>query len=93
MKRQECQSCGMPLVKQGDFGTNADGSTNNEFCVFCFADGKYTDPDITMDEMLKIGLKGISENPEMGKFKKFLIKKIYPCQIKKLKRWSEIRSD
>jgi hypothetical protein len=88
MKRQECQSCGMPLVKQGDFGTNADGTANNEFCVYCFADGKYTDLDITMDEMLKIGLKGIGENSEISKFKKFLIKKIYPYQIKKLKRWN-----
>ena len=89
MKRQECQSCGMPLVKKGDFGTNADGSANNEFCVYCFANGKYTTPDITMDEMLKRGLKGIDANPEMGKFKKYLIKKIFPCQIKNLKRWKK----
>ena len=88
MKRQECQSCGMPLVKQSDFGTNADGSANNEFCTYCFAGGEYTSPDITMDEMLKIGLKGIEANPEMGKLMKFFIKKIYPCQIKKLKRWN-----
>lgn len=88
MKNQFCQSCGMPLSKEEDFGTNADGSLNAEQCVYCFKDGKYTHPDVTMDEMLKIGLKGIEENPDMNKFMKFLLKKMYPSQLKKLKRWN-----
>ena len=29
-----CQSCGMPLQKSEDFGTNPDGSKNQEYCHF-----------------------------------------------------------
>ena len=35
-----CQSCGMPIEKDEIIGTNADGSKNNDYCVYCFKDGK-----------------------------------------------------
>ena len=38
---QFCQSCGMPLTRAEDFGTNADGSTNFDYCRHCYQDGKY----------------------------------------------------
>ena len=31
-----CQSCGMPIEKDEIIGTNADGSKNNDYCVYCF---------------------------------------------------------
>ncbi|MDR1096440.1 MAG: zinc ribbon domain-containing protein, partial [Spirochaetaceae bacterium] len=37
-----CQSCGMPLSKDEDFGTNTDGSKNNDYCAYCYKDGKFT---------------------------------------------------
>ena len=46
-----CNSCGRPIVKE-DYGTNEDGSLNPEFCKDCFQDGKYTEPDITLNEMI-----------------------------------------
>ena len=48
-----CQSCGMPMQKDEDFGTNADGSKNEEYCKFCFVNGEFTEPDITMDQMIE----------------------------------------
>ena len=48
-----CQSCGMPLQKENDFGTNADGSPNHEYCHYCFQNGAFTQPDITKDEMIE----------------------------------------
>ena len=38
---QFCQSCGMPLTRAEDFGTNADGSANFDYCRYCYQDGKY----------------------------------------------------
>ena len=38
---QFCQSCGMPLTKNEDCGTNADGSKNFDYCKYCYADGKF----------------------------------------------------
>jgi len=88
MKKQFCQSCCMPMSKNEEFGTNTDGTINSEYCAYCFKDGKYVDPDITMEEMLQLGLKGIEES-DMNRFMKILIKKSYPSQIKKLKRWNK----
>lgn len=38
-----CQSCGIPLKKDPNHGgTNTDGTTNNEYCGYCYKDGKFT---------------------------------------------------
>ncbi len=47
-----CQSCSMPLLQDENFGTNADGSKNEDYCVYCYEKGNFTDPNITMDEMI-----------------------------------------
>ena len=47
-----CQSCGMPLTKNEDCGTHADGSTNFDYCQYCYKDGKFLQ-DCTMDEMIE----------------------------------------
>ena len=49
---QFCQSCGMPLTKHEDCGTNADGSTNYDYCQYCYKDGKFLQ-ECTMDEMIE----------------------------------------
>ena len=46
-----CQSCGMPLTDQ-ILGTNADGSKNEDYCIYCYKDGKFTS-ECTMDEMIE----------------------------------------
>lgn len=46
-----CQSCAMPLEQEEHFGTNKDGSKNEEYCAYCFKDGKFTE-EMTMDEMI-----------------------------------------
>ena len=48
-----CQSCGMPLNRdQLGGGTNADGSRTTEYCSHCFQDGRFTEPNISVDEMM-----------------------------------------
>lgn len=49
---QFCQSCGMPLTKNDDCGTNADGSINFDYCKYCYQGGKFLQ-DCTMDEMIE----------------------------------------
>lgn len=38
-----CQSCGMPLDIEdiSEYGTNSDGTLNQEFCSCCLNSGKY----------------------------------------------------
>ena len=46
-----CQSCGMPL-SANVLGTEADGSKNEEYCMYCYMNGKFLQ-DCTMDEMIE----------------------------------------
>jgi len=46
-----CQSCGMPLSDEV-LGTNADGSKNEEYCMYCYKDGAFTQ-EMTMEEMIE----------------------------------------
>ena len=46
-----CQSCGMPLTDEV-LGTNADGSKNEDYCMYCYKDGKFLH-ECTMDEMIE----------------------------------------
>lgn len=48
-----CQSCSMPMTKSEDFGSDADGSPNEEYCHFCFNNGAFTEPGITLHEMIE----------------------------------------
>lgn len=56
-----CQSCGMPMEKTEDFGTNNDGGRNEEYCCYCYMEGKFTD-DMTMEDMIQFNLKFNEEN-------------------------------
>lgn len=55
-----CQSCGMPMQTADQFGTNADGSLNQEYCCYCYKDGAYVQ-DCTMDEMINHCIKYLDE--------------------------------
>ncbi|MFR9166536.1 MAG: zinc ribbon domain-containing protein [Dysgonomonas sp.] len=52
MEQNFCQSCGMPMTTSEMYGTNKDNSLNNEYCVYCYKDGHFTQ-DLTMDEMIE----------------------------------------
>lgn len=80
-----CQSCGMPMKKDPKGGgTQADGTKSILYCSFCFADGKFTSPDMTMDEM-KTLVKG--KMKEMG-FPGFLAG-FFTSGIPRLQRWQK----
>jgi len=48
-----CQSCAMPIEQDEMKGTNADGSKSNEYCNYCYQNGKFTS-EATMEEMIEI---------------------------------------
>ena len=48
--RPRCQSCGMPLSDEfKNLGTESDGSPVSEYCMFCYQNGGFTNPDQTVD--------------------------------------------
>lgn len=42
----------MPLNAPESFGTNKDGSQNNDYCCYCYKSGAFLQ-DCTMDEMIE----------------------------------------
>jgi hypothetical protein len=43
----------MPLENPEDFGTNADGSRNSDYCQYCYGDGAFFQPNATMAEVIE----------------------------------------
>jgi hypothetical protein len=78
-----CQSCGMPMEKTEDFGTNADQSKSKDYCHFCFQNGKFTDPNITMEQMID-KVAGFAKQMRMSEDQ---AKEMAKTFIPKLKRW------
>ena len=54
-----CQCCGMPLEDDSIIGRDSDGSLNEDYCKWCYADGTYSD----MDELIDVCVRNmVSEN-------------------------------
>jgi len=73
-----------PLEKAEDFGTAASGFRVNDYCHFCFQNGAFTEPDISMRGMIDkcvaiMGKQGIMPEAQA----RTLMTEVIP----KLKRW------
>ena len=79
----------MPLHNAEEYGTNADGSQNADYCVYCYKDGAFT-KECTMDEMIEYSA-GYAEMAGMTKEEALVYaKEVFPT----LKRWkSKIAED
>lgn len=63
-------------------GTNADGSKSLLYCSHCWQEGKFTQPDISVDEMKVI----VKQKIQSFGFPGFLAG-IFTRNIPKLERW------
>lgn len=52
-----CQCCGMPLEDDSIIGHNQDGTLNEDYCKWCYADGTYTYSD--MNDVVDICAKNM----------------------------------
>lgn len=80
-----CQSCGLPLNERV-LGNENNGSFSQEYCYLCYRNGRFIQPNMTLDEMKQQVIKMIDQTPS-NKFQKWMLKKVYPLQLKALKRW------
>lgn len=86
MKRIYCQSCGMPLIDEKEFGTNEDGSSNRDYCIYCYEKGAFKG-DMTMEQMIEFCVPHmVRANPYMSeKEVRSSLKRFLPT----LKRWND----
>ena len=79
-----CQSCGMPIENDNQLGSNLDGSLNQDYCKYCFKEGKFID-DVSMEKYIdmcsQFGAQAGMTNDEMRAF----CEKLFPT----LKRWKK----
>jgi len=89
MEQRFCQSCGMPLSNEL-LGTNADGSRNEDYCIYCYKDGKFTQ-NFNMNQMIEFCARftdqmnqeaGWNLTPEQAKAQ---MRQFFPT----LKRWKQ----
>lgn len=79
-----CQSCGMPMSQDQDFGKNLDGTKNSDYCIFCYPAGEFGKANETLEEMVETCVpflmkEGLSEEDARNHLLE---------QLKTLKRWS-----
>ncbi len=78
-----CQSCGMPMKKDPQLGgTNVDGSKNEKYCSYCYAEGQFMQPDMTVKEMQSFCIEKMQEQG-MPRF----VGWIFTRGLPKLERW------
>ncbi len=56
-----CQSCGIPVKHPSEFGTTATGVIDTKYCGYCLQKGEFTEPDITLEEMIEKVAKTLAE--------------------------------
>ena len=77
-----CQSCGMPIENNTQLGTNKDESLNQDFCKYCFENGKFID-DVSMEEYINMCAQFGSQAEMTNEQMKNYCKKLFHT----LKRW------
>lgn len=82
-----CQSCGMPLPSRDMLGTENNGEKSKEYCMYCYEDGAFKQPDLTMNDMVEVCVpfmvqEGMAEQTARD---------IMRSQLPHLQRWSAKR--
>ena len=77
-----CQCCGMPL-EDGQLSHEPDGSINEDYCHWCYADGKFTYP--TMDSLVSYLVDHFSSEA----FPPETARAYYQSHLGELKHWKE----
>ena len=87
MLEKHCESCGMPMEADEMYGTESDGNRSADYCKFCYNDGAFINPNLTLQEQIEsvtaIMVKDFGFSPEDAKEQ---------CEvgIPTLKRWRAV---
>ena len=79
-----CQCCGMPLTDDAYISRETDGSFNEDYCKWCYADGAFTySSKETLVDFLLANMPNPDNTPEDTRRKQF------DRGLSQLKRWKE----
>ena len=74
----------MPLEDENLLGTEKDGTKTHEYCTYCYQQGKFINPDMTLEEMRSLVKKIMGEK----KFPQWIIEAGLK-QLPNLNRWRQ----
>ena len=81
-----CQCCGMP-IDDSILGRDKDGTLNEEYCKWCYADGTYTYND--MDELIDVCVKNMVNENFTEEQARFYLEEMLP-KLDYWKRYDEL---
>ena len=84
-----CQCCGMPLEDE-IIGRNKDGSLNEDYCKWCYADGTYTYSDI--DQLIDVCVRHMVSDEFTEEQARAYMKQKLP-ELDYWKRYEELSDD
>ena len=76
----------MPLGTPGYYGTNHDGTDAVEYCKFCYQNGVFTDPGMTLARMIESSVTYMTANHG---FDETTAREMSARVITGLKRWKK----
>lgn len=82
-----CQCCGMPIDDDSILGRDKDGTLNEEYCKWCYADGTYTYND--MDELIDVCVKNMVNESFTEEQARYYLKEMLP-KLDYWKRYDEL---
>ncbi len=85
-QKRVCQCCGMPL-EEGIVSRNKDGSPNEDYCQWCYADGTYTYSD--MDELIEVCVRHMASEDFSEEQARAYMKQVLPT-LDYWKKYSEL---
>ena len=85
-----CQSCGMPLSKDPqNGGTEYNGTKSLLYCSYCYKNGKFTEPDLTCQQMTDIVKNIMKTKLGIPRIFHWFVSKWCDKTIPTLKRWQK----
>ena len=88
-RRLVCQCCGMPL-EDSILGRDSDGSLNEDYCRWCYADGTYTYSD--MDDLIDVCVGNMTGEGFSEEQARAYLKQTLP-ELDYWKRHEELKGD
>lgn len=81
----QCQSCGMPMPEEHLRGTESSGAKSADYCVYCYEDGSFKQPDCSLEQMIEICVPHLTKSgmPEVQ------ARQLLSGNLPALKRWSK----
>lgn len=83
METLVCQNCSMPMAGEALGGTEKDGGKSRDYCMYCYKNGEFKQPDATLEDMIKICVPHLIEGGRTEEEARRLLESTLPH----LKRW------